>query len=136
MTLYEQWKKTKEPINWNDAYEASPNYKEDADGIPFGYFPLTDKTKLVFPKKPQYMHFQDNKKIITWKIYLFDSATNSVIGQEDFFVIAKKLENFVIDSTPDYFLIRELSIEELHSLINNTTFYSPYYLQKRNPAVK
>lgn len=118
MTLYEQWQRTKEPIDWSDAYEASPNYKNDANEIPFGYFPLTDKTKLVFPKKPQYMHFQDGKKISTWKMYLFDSATNSVIGEDDFFVMTKKLEKYIIDSNQEYFLIRELSLEELNSLID------------------
>ena len=117
MGLLTKWKKTKEPIDWSNAYIAMPHFYSKPDGTPFGSFALTEETETVFPIKPQNTNTLDGKKITEWKIALISSTTQNVIDVSDYFEMIKKLDKYVIDSKKDSILVHGLSFEEMNCLI-------------------
>ena len=117
MGLFDKLKGKKESVDWSDAYNATPKFYGKPDGSTFGAIALTEGTKTVLPKNPQLEYKVDGKSIAEWKLVLVSTSKDAIIGDSDYFVALKKVEQYSLDTNKNAILIKELSLAELESLI-------------------
>ena len=117
MGLFDKLKGKKESVDWSDAYNATPKFYGKPDGSPFGAIALTEGTKTVLPKNPQLEYKVDGKSVAEWKLVLVSTSKDAIIGDSDYFVALKKVEQYSLDTNKNAILIKELSLAELESLI-------------------
>lgn len=116
MGLFDKLKGKKESVDWSDAYNATPKFYRKPDGSPFGAIALTEGTKTVLPKNPQLEYKVDGKSVAEWKLVLVSTSKDTVIGDDDYFVALKKVEQYSLDTNKNAILVKELSLVELESL--------------------
>ncbi len=110
--------------SWEEACYAEPDLKEK-----LSLFSITNGQKTVLPLKPQNKYKVNGKTVLDWKIIFFRKDKNGYvgIGHADYFSTLKKLEKFTLDSDEDSVLIRELTLEELKSLVEVLPKRDSYY---------
>ena len=116
MGLFDKLKGKKESVDWSDAYNATPKFYGKPDGSPFGAIALTEGTKTVLPKNPQLEYIVDGKSVAEWKLVLVSISKDTIIGDVDYFVALKKVEQYSLDTNKNAILVKELSLVELESL--------------------
>lgn len=116
MGLFDKIKGKKESVDWNDAYNATPKFYGKPDGSPFGAIALTEGTKTILPKNPQSEYKVDGKPISEWRLVLVSTSKNTIIGDNDYFVALKRIEQYSLDTNKNTILVKELSLAELESL--------------------
>ena len=116
MGLFDKLKGKKESVDWSDAYNATPHFYGKPDGSPFGAIALTEGTKTALPKNPQLEYKVDGKLVSEWKLVLVSTSKDTVIGDTDYFVALKKVEQYSLDTNKNAILVKELSLIELESL--------------------
>lgn len=116
MGLFDKHKK-KENANWDSAYVGKPNFYGRPGGTPFGAFALTEDTLTSFPKNPKALYKVDNAEVEEWKMVLVSITKDGVLGDIDYYDGIKKLSKFIIDETEDNILIKNLSLDEISSIL-------------------
>ena len=116
MGLFDKIKGKRESVDWSDAYNATPKFYGKPDGSPFGAIALTEGTKTILPKEPQSEYKVDGKPISEWKLVLVSTSKNTIIGDSDYFVAMKRIEQYSLDTNKNTILVKELSLAELESL--------------------
>ncbi|MGN0160229.1 MAG: DUF4299 family protein [Lachnospiraceae bacterium] len=116
MRLFDKLKGKKGSVDWNDAYNAAPKFYGRPDASPFGAIALTEGTKTVLPKNPQLEYKVDGKSVAEWKLILVSTSKDTIIGDVDYFVALKKVEQYSLDTNKNAILIRKLSLAELEGL--------------------
>ena len=116
MGLFDKLKGKKESVDWSDAYNATPKFYGKPDGSPFGAIALTEGTKTVLPKNPQLEYKVDGKSVAEWRLVLVSTSKDTIIGDADYFVALKKVEQYSLDTNKNAILVKELSSAELESL--------------------
>lgn len=116
MGLFDKLKGKKESVDWSDAYSATPKFYGKPDGSPFGAIVLTEGTKTVLPKNPQLEYKVDGRSVAEWKLVLVSTSKDTIIGDTNYFVALKKVEQYSLDANRNAILVKELSLAELESL--------------------
>ena len=116
MGIFDKLKGKKESVDWSDAYNATPKFYGKPDGSPFGAIALTEGTKTALPKNPQLEYKVDGKSVAEWKLVLVSTSKETIIGDADYFVALKKVEQYSLDTNKNAILVKELSLAELESL--------------------
>lgn len=116
MGLFDKLKGKKDSVDWSDAHNATPKLYGKPDGSPFGAIALTEGTKMVLPKNPQSHYKVDGKPVPEWKLVLVSTSKNTIIGDNDYFVALKRIEQYSLDTNKDAILVKKLSLAELESL--------------------
>lgn len=116
MGLFDKIKGKKESVDWGDAYNVTPKFYGKPDGSAFGAIALTEGTKTILPKEPQSEYKVDGKSILEWKLVLVSTSKNTIIGDNDYFVAMKRIEQYSLDTNKNTILVKELSLAELESL--------------------
>ena len=116
MGLFDKLKAKKENVDWSDAYDATPKFYGKPDGSPFGAIALTEGTKTALPKNPQLEYKVDGKPVTEWKLVLVSTSKDTIIGDSDYFVALKKIEQYSLDTNKNAILVKELSLAELEYL--------------------
>lgn len=116
MGLFDKLKGKKESVDWSDAYNATPKFYGKPDGSPFGAIALTEGTKTALPKNPQSEYKVDGKPVAEWKLVLVSTSKDTIIGDADYLVALKKVEQYSLDTNKNAILVKELSLVELESL--------------------
>ena len=106
----------KESVDWSDAYNATPKFYGKPDGSLFGAIALTEGTKTALPKNPQLEYNVNGKSVAEWKSVLVSTSKDTIIGDADYFVVLKKVEQYSHDTNKNAILVKELSLVELESL--------------------
>lgn len=96
MGLFSKLKKEKK-IDWQNAYQANPQFYASEDGTPFGVIALTEGTDTILPKTPQNRYTVDGKTVNSWRLMLVSTTKDDVIGNLDYFEALKRLENQIVD---------------------------------------
>ena len=72
--------------------------------------------KTALPKNPQLEYKVNGKSVAEWKLVLVSTSKDTIIGDADYFVALKKVEQYSLDTNKNAILVKELSLEELESL--------------------
>lgn len=116
MGIFDKLKGKNKCVDWSDAYYAKPKFYNKPDGNSFGALALTEGTKTALPKKPQLEYKLDGQFVSEWKLVLFSTSKATIIGDMDYFVALKKVEQYSLDANSSMLLVKELSLAELESL--------------------
>lgn len=116
MGLFDKLKK-KEKVDWSSAYVGKPNFYGKPDGSPFGAFALTEDTLTSFPKNPKALYKVDSAEVEEWKMVLVSITKDGILGDIDYYEGIKRLSKFIIDETENNILIKNLSLEEISSIL-------------------
>lgn len=116
MGLFDKLKGKKESVDWSDAYNATPKFYGKPNGSPFGAIALTEGTKTALPKNPQLEYKVNGKLVAEWKLVLVSISKDTIIGDVDYFVALKKVEQYSLNANKNAILVKELSLAELESL--------------------
>ena len=124
MGLFNKKSEKKRNSDWEGAHYAEPDLREK-----LSLFSLTNGEKTILPKNPQNEYQVNGKSVLDWKIIFIKKDENGCIGigHADYFSTLKKLEKFTLDSDESSILIRELTLEELESLIEVLPKRESYY---------
>lgn len=88
MGLFDKLKGKKESVDWSDAYSATPKFYGKPDG----------------------------RSVTEWKLVLVSTSKDTIIGDTNYFVALKKVEQYSLDTNRNAILVKELSLAELESL--------------------
>lgn len=116
MGLFSKFKKEKTPVDWNNAYKATPKFYSNPDGNPFGAIALTEGTDTILPKSPQDKYAVDGKQVTEWRLMLISTTKDSIIGDCDYLTALNKLKNYIVDSNENTILVKGLSLKELKAI--------------------
>ena len=116
MGLFDKLKGKKAPVDWSEAFRATPKFYEKPGEPLLGAITLTEGAETILPKEPQKGYQIDGKSVAEWKMVLVSISKSSIIGIVDYPVALKKVEKYVLDSDKDSILVRGLSLAELESV--------------------
>lgn len=102
---------------WGEAYKASPNVYANKDGDRFGAIALTENTLTILPKDPKAVYTVGGEKIDDWKLVLVSTTKDTVLGNIDYYVALDKLQDYIVESNEDSYLIQGLTVREMEDLL-------------------
>lgn len=124
MGLFNKSNEKKNTEIWKGAHYAEPDLQEK-----LSLFSLVNGQKTILPKKPQNEYQINGKAVLDWKIIFIKKEGDEYIGigHADYFSTLEKLEKYTLDSDEKSVLIRELTLEELESLVEVLPKRGYYY---------
>lgn len=117
MGLFSKFKKEKSTTHWQTAFQVTPQFYADKEGVPFGAIAFTETTDTILPKTPQNLYAVDGKTVTTWRLMLVSTSKDGIIGDLDYFEALKKLENKIVDENEKNVLVRGCTLKELESIL-------------------
>jgi len=115
MGFFDRFKK-KGKTNLADVYMGKPHFYEK-DGHILGVFTLTEETLSSFPKNPKTLYKVDDAEVGEWRLMLFSTTKDEVLGGTDFYKAIKKLMKFAVGENDGNVLIKGLSLEEMKDIL-------------------
>lgn len=124
MELFDKKKEKRNSESWEGARYAEPDLQEK-----LSLFSLVNGEKTILPKEPQNEYQVNGKTVLDWKIIFIKKEEDryTAIGHADYFSTLEKLEKYTLDSDEKSVLIRELTLEELESLVEVLPKRDYYY---------
>lgn len=102
---------------WKNAYQAEPNVYRKPNGKSFGAFTLTEGTVTIFPTSPEQLYRMNGSSIKEWKMIVYSTSKDMVVGDSGYFKALKNLENYIIERKTGYILVKGLNTAELELIV-------------------
>ncbi|MCR5795601.1 MAG: DUF4241 domain-containing protein [Solobacterium sp.] len=102
---------------WEQAFKASPKAYKSPEGPLMMSFTLTENTDTILPMFPSTMYRVQGQTVRDIRIGFFSLSEDKVLGQLPYGDAAAVLGAYAVEARNPYVLIRGLSNDELHEVI-------------------
>lgn len=106
----------KRNTDWDNAYDATPNFYTSPQGNMFGAFALTEGTDTILPLCPKDRYQVDGKSISDWRVIFVSTSDQTIMFELPYSHAITKLEPYFKDKRADSVLIKGLTLNDLKAL--------------------